>query len=99
MKLNPIEITEQALAEINYIRRNKGIPPEYGLRVLVEGGGGCGGASFRLGFDTPKEGDQQYEIGDLPVFYEKRQLLYLIGLQIAFEERENERGFVFLKME
>ncbi len=99
MNLNPIEITEQALAEINYIRQNKGIPPKYGLRVMVEGGGGCGGANFRLGFDTLREGDQQYQIGELPIFYEKRQLLYLLGLQIAFEERETERGFVFLKGE
>ena len=32
---------------------------------------------------------------DVTVYYEKRQLLFLVGKQIDFEERADERGFVF----
>jgi len=95
--LEPIKITPKAQQEIQYIIAHKNIPSDYGLRVLVEGGGGCGGASFRLGFDQLKETDLHYFCNDIAVFYDKRQLIYLIGLEIDFEERNDERGFVFNK--
>jgi iron-sulfur cluster assembly protein len=75
--------------------QHKNIPEGYGLRVLVQGGGGCGGASFRLGFDKQKDGDLSYSYQNIPIFYEKRQMLFLIGLEIDFEERQTEKGFVF----
>lgn len=93
--ITPITLTPKAAEEIRYIMQNKNIPSEYGLRILVQGGGGCGGASFRLGFDKLKEGDLHYNFLDIPIFYEKRQMLFLIGLEIDFEERQTEKGFVF----
>ncbi|MCU0392314.1 MAG: iron-sulfur cluster assembly accessory protein [Thermoflexibacter sp.] len=93
--LQPIRITNKAAQEIKYIMAHKNIPQGYGLRVLVQGGGGCGGAKFRLGFDKLKEGDMQYITEDIPVYYEKKQLMYLMGLEIDFEERTDARGFVF----
>jgi iron-sulfur cluster assembly protein len=91
----PITITTKAAQEISYIMQHKNIPEGYGLRVLVQGGGGCGGASFRLGFDKQKDGDLSYSYQNIPIFYEKRQMLFLIGLEIDFEERQTEKGFVF----
>ncbi len=93
--LVPVKITPKAAIEIKYIIAHKNIPAGYGLRVLVQGGGGCGGAKFRLGFDKPKEGDLTYIEQDIPVYYEKRQMMYLMGLEIDFEERADARGFVF----
>ncbi|MFY7789257.1 MAG: HesB/IscA family protein [Thermoflexibacteraceae bacterium] len=94
-KIIPITITPKAAEEIRHILHHKNIPAEYALRVVVQGGGGCGGAKFRLGFDKAKEQDEVYEYEGIKVVYEKRQLLYLLGLEIDFEERANERGFVF----
>lgn len=94
---NPIEITPKAAEEIKSILTKKGIPPDYFLRVGVRGGGGCGGASFFLGFDKQKDGDDCYTIEGIKVLIEKRQLLYLIGVKLDFEERKDERGFVFEK--
>lgn len=93
--LTPVKITPKAATEIKHIIATKNIPSDYGLRVLVQGGGGCGGAKFRLGFDKFKEGDLTYTAHEIPVYYEKRQLMYLMGLEIDFEERTDARGFVF----
>ena len=93
--LKPVKITLKAASEIKYIMSNKNIPTDYGLRILVQGGGGCGGAKYRLGFDKRKEGDLAYTEQEILVYYEKRQLMYLMGLEIDFEERIDVRGFVF----
>jgi len=91
----PISITPKALDEVRHILETKNIPSDYGLRILVEGGGGCGGAQFRLGFDKEKEGDAHFIKDGITVYYEKRQFLFLVGKEIDFEERSDERGFIF----
>lgn len=96
--LNPVKITSKAAEEIKGIIHHKHIPVGYGLRVLVQGGGGCGGAKFKLGFDKLKEGDLSYIEQDIPVYYEKKQLMYLIGLEIDFEERLDAKGFIFNRL-
>ena len=93
--LNPITITSKAAEEIKGIITHKNIPQGYGLRVLVQGGGGCGGAKFKLGFDKLKEGDLSYVEQGITIYYEKKQMMYLIGLEIDFEERIDTKGFVF----
>jgi iron-sulfur cluster assembly protein len=92
--LIPIKITEKALAEINNIILHKNIPEDYALRVGVKGGG-CGGISYLLGFDKPKEDDQQFEIGAIQVLIEKRHYMFLMGMQIDFYEGNDARGFTF----
>jgi iron-sulfur cluster assembly protein len=95
--LNPISITSKAAEEIKGIINYKNIPQGYGLRIMVQGGGGCGGAKFKLGFDKLKEGDLSYIEQEIPVYYEKKQLMYLIGLEIDFQERADTKGFIFNK--
>lgn len=95
MELQPVSITPAAANEIRHIMQSKGIPEGYALRVIAESTSGCGGVRFRLGFDKPRENDQRYVTEGIPVLYEKRQLMFLMGLEIDFEERQTERGFVF----
>ncbi len=97
--IEPISISAQAAGEIRYLMQHKNIPEGYALRVMAEGGTGCGGVKYRLGFDKPKAGDGTYWIADIPLVYEKRQMLFLMGLEIGFEERSHERGFVFTRIE
>ncbi len=92
-----ISISDQALSEVKDILERKQVPEGYGLRLLVEGGTGCGGARYRLGFDTPKDGDATFEQEGLTIMYEKRQLLFLAGMEVVYEERETEKGFIFRK--
>ena len=92
----PLKLTDRALAEAKYIYENKGIPPEYALRIGMKSGG-CGVAGFFIGFDTSQEKDEQFDLDGFKVLIDKRHLMYLIGMELDFEEREEERGFVFNK--
>jgi iron-sulfur cluster assembly protein len=91
----PVNITPKAISYIKSIMEQKNISSgEYGLRIGMKGGG-CGGASFLLGFDKAKTGDEVYTIDDILVFIEKKHVMYVLGLEIDYEEGEEESGFVF----
>ncbi|AWW29900.1 iron-sulfur cluster assembly accessory protein [Echinicola strongylocentroti] len=92
--LIPITITDKAQEEIKNIMEHKNIPADYSLRVGVKGGG-CGGMSYALGFDKPKEEDQQFELGGIPVLIEKRHVMFLMGMQVDFYDGNEARGFTF----
>lgn len=91
----PFVFTERALEEIALILKEKKIPDDYFLRVGVKGGGGCGGATFLLGFDKPTDHDDLYLIKGITVLMEKRHALFLAGKEIDFEDGAVARGFVF----
>jgi len=90
---DPIHISDKATVEIQDIMTNKKIPEGYGLRVGVKGAG-CG-VSFILGFDKEKEGDNAYLINEIPVFIQKKEVMFLIGKEVDFYEGADARGFVF----
>jgi iron-sulfur cluster assembly protein len=90
----PVALTERAAAEVKSIMTNKNIGPEYALRLGVKGGG-CSGMSYLLGFDTRKETDEQFEINGVPVLVDKRHSMYILGMEVDFEDGLNARGFVF----
>jgi len=94
-KLVPVTITPLAAGEIRKIMEDKHLlATSYGLRVGIKGGG-CGGASFLLGFDTCKEGDDTFQISGIPVYVDRKHIMYLLGLEIDFEDGNNGRGFTF----
>ena len=49
-----------------------------------------------LGFDKPKDGDLTYDIEGITVHIEKRQTMYLVGLEVDFYEGSDARGFTFV---
>ncbi len=88
-------ITPTAINQVKTIMVHKNqSTEEYGLRVGIKGGG-CSGASFLLGFDTPNTADDVYSIDGINVFIEKKHLMYVLGMEIDFEETEDGAGFVF----
>ena len=93
--LEPVTLTPKAIQEVKHIMAYKNIPEGYGLRIGVKGGGGCGGMGFMLGFDKPKEGDLSYEQEGITIHVEKRQTMYLVGLEVDFIESSEVRGFTF----
>ncbi|GAB4133987.1 MAG: hypothetical protein OHK0045_00350 [Raineya sp.] len=93
----PFHITTIAIEEINKIMLNKGIPQEYGLRVGIRGGG-CG-ATFLLGFDKKKDLDEVYYLQNIPIYVDKKHLMYVVGITIDFEETQEGRGFSFERKE
>ncbi len=90
----PLSISEKAYDKIIEIRKDKGIPDDYCLRLGVKSAG-CGVASFVIGFDFPTEKDEIYPLEDFKVVIEKIQLLYLAGKKVDFDQVEGETGFVF----
>lgn len=98
MTLEPVELTERALEEVKDIMKNKGIPEGYGLRLGIKGGG-CGALGYMLGFDQKKEGDIEYSRGSVNIYSDKRQVMYLMGLQLDFYEGSDAKGFTFIKPE
>jgi len=93
---NPVTITPKAKEQVSQIIAKKQVPEGYGLRIGLKGAG-CG-ASYSLGFDKPRENDLVYDLGNFQLLIDKRHFMYLFDLELDFEERENEQGFVFNKL-
>ena len=90
----PVAITQDATSQLMQIRRDENIPADYCLRIGVKGGG-CSGFSYVLGFDQPQEGDDRYEINGINVVMNKAHAIYLVGMEIDYQEGLNNRGFTF----
>ncbi len=97
--IEPVTLSDKAIAEVKHIMANKNIPEGYGLRIGVKGGSGCGGMGFMLGFDKSKEGDISYDVEGITVHVEKKQTMYLIGLEVDFVDEADARGFTFISPE
>lgn len=92
--LAPITLSQGAINAINRLKSEEKISDDHGLRVGVKGGG-CSGFSYMLGFDTIKEGDEVYDIDGVRVIMQKSHQLYLLGIELDWEEGLNNRGFTF----
>ncbi len=90
----PLTFTEGAIKELKKLMEQQELSENFGLRVGVEGGG-CAGMNYVLGFDQRKEGDQEYMIQDIRVFMNKAHGLYLVGMEVDFQDGLNARGFTF----
>ncbi len=90
----PVTFTEGAVKELFKLRDQQELNDNFGLRIGVEGGG-CSGMSYVLGFDQKKDGDQEFLIDGLTVFMHKAHGMYLLGMQIDFQDGLNARGFTF----
>jgi iron-sulfur cluster assembly protein len=89
-----VTLTEGAVKELHKLRDQQEIGDDFGLRIGVEGGG-CSGMSYVLGFDQKKDGDQEYQINGLRVFMNKAHGMYLMGMEVNFQDGLNARGFTF----
>ncbi|EHQ25392.1 HesB/IscA family protein [Mucilaginibacter paludis] len=92
--LAPVSFTPGAVKELLKLKDQQELGDDFGLRIGVEGGG-CSGMSYILGFDQQKDGDQIYMIDDIKVYMHKAHGLYLVGMQIDFQDGLNARGFTF----
>lgn len=93
--IHPITISNRASEEIHKIIQNKGIPPDYGLRVGIKGGG-CSGISLIIGFDKKKDTDLSYDIKGITVYVDKKHAMYVIGKEMDFVIEAEARGFTFV---
>jgi iron-sulfur cluster assembly protein len=96
MNLEPVDLSDKAIEEVKNIMQTKGIPEDYGLRIGIKGGG-CGAIGFMLGFDKQNNEDIAYSKSDIPIYVDKKQVMYLLGVEVDFYDESDERGFVFNK--
>ena len=90
----PVRLTEGAIREIKRLMAEPGFDSTQSLRLGVKGGG-CSGLSYVLGFDQTKDNDLCFEIEGIPCIMEKPHQLYLLGMEVDWEEGLNNRGFTF----
>ena len=94
--IQPVNLSAKAAGEVRKIMQSKNIPDDYGLRLGVRGGGGCGGVSLIIGFDKRKDSDLAYTIEGIPIYVDKKHTMYLIGKEVDFYEGADARGFMFV---
>ncbi len=90
----PVSFTASAVEEIKSLFRDGNYPTNFGLRIGVEGGG-CAGFSYILNFDQQKENDEVYFIGEIPLYIDNTQIMYLYNCNIDFKTGLDNRGFVY----
>ena len=93
--VEPVTLSPRAAEEVRKIMQTKNIPEDYGLRLGVKGGGGCGGATLIIGFDRKKDKDLSYIVEGIQVYVDKRHTLYLFGKKVDFYDGADARGFMF----
>lgn len=95
-KIIPISITDNAKKQVNNALTIKGIPDNYFLRIGLRGGS-CS-ATYFIGFDKMEALDDLYEIENLDIglLIKRPHLMYLMGIELDFEEEGN--GYTFSKL-
>lgn len=92
----PLQLTDNAAAVVKQLLQGNVEAPY--LRIGVKGGG-CSGMGYMLGFDAIKEDDELFDIAGIPVIIKKAHGMYLVGLEVDYQNEEDARGFVFRKTE
>ena len=90
----PVSLTPSAVGEIRNLIRLEENAGKF-LRVGVKGGG-CSGLSYVLGFDEKQQADELYTIEGIPVIMNAAHGIYLMGMQIDWQDGLNARGFSFI---
>ena len=95
-KIIPINITDNAKEQVNKALTIKGIPENYFLRIGLRGGA-CS-ATYFIGFDKMEDLDDLYKIENLNIglLIKRPHLMYLMGVELDFEEEGN--GYIFNKL-
>jgi iron-sulfur cluster assembly protein len=90
----PVSLTEGAIKELKKLMNEPDFDNTQFLRVGVKGGG-CSGMTYVLGFDQKESDDETFEIEGIPVVMKQAHGIYLLGINIHFEDGLNARGFTF----
>lgn len=91
---SPVSFTSNAVMEIKRLMNAEGFDTTQQLRIGVKGGG-CSGLTYVLGFDQKEETDENFEFEGLPFIMNKSHGIYLMGMEIDWQDGLNSRGFVF----
>ncbi len=90
----PITLTARAVAEIKRLMAADGFDNAKTLRIGVKGGG-CSGMTYILGFDEKQAADELFETSGLTYIMNPGHGIYLLGMEVDWEDGLNARGFSF----
>lgn len=90
----PVSFTEGAVKELHRIIKEQAISENQGLRVGVKGGG-CSGMTYVLAVDQQTDQDHVYEVQGMKVLMNKAHELYVLGMEVDWQDGLNSRGFTF----
>ncbi|RBL89195.1 HesB/IscA family protein [Chitinophaga flava] len=90
----PVQLTNNAATVLKRLLQGDVEAPY--LRIGVKGGG-CSGMSFMLGFDARNEDDDLFDIDGIPVIIKKAHGMYLVGMEVDYQDNSGTSGFVFNK--
>lgn len=90
----PVSFTAGAIEEIRNLMAAPDFDQRQQLRVGVKGGG-CSGLSYVLGFDVTTDADDHFEVEGIPCVMNKSHGIYLMGMEIDYQDGLNSRGFTF----
>ena len=88
----PVSFTDGAITEIKRLYTEQ--PTGKYLRVGAKGGG-CSGLTYVLDFDVKETNDDLFEIDGIQCIMDKGQGMYLLGMEIDWDNGLNNRGFTF----
>jgi iron-sulfur cluster assembly accessory protein len=94
MAVAPVNLTPSAVAEIKRLMAEDGFDASKILRIGVKGGG-CSGMTYILGFDEKQPADETFEINGVAVIMNPSHGIYLLGMEIDWQDGLNSRGFTF----
>jgi iron-sulfur cluster assembly protein len=91
-----VRITDLALERAKGLRATEGNPDDWGIRLAVDGGG-CSGFMYDISFCPPggQEGDRVAQFDGLDLYIDRKSYLFLIGIELGWEETFMKTGFVF----
>lgn len=91
----PILLTPAAIQVIKTLLESGQATTPF-LRVGIKGGG-CSGMAYMIGFDEQQQDDELFDIAGIPVLMKKAHGMYLLGMEIDYQQEDTTQGFVFKK--
>lgn len=89
-----VTITERAADKFHKLASSR-TPAPAGLRISVKGGG-CSGFSYELEFaDQKNTFDEEVTARGVAIYIDAKSVLFLIGMEIDYEETMLKSGFQF----
>jgi iron-sulfur cluster assembly accessory protein len=92
--VTPVTLTARAVAEIKRLMAEEGFDHSKTLRIGVKGGG-CSGMTYILGFDDKQDSDELFDIAGVPCVMNPAHGIYLMGMEVDWQDGLNSRGFTF----